>query len=98
VKLPAYLHLAPRLIHGATPPLPYTFMVWYLVKHRDGFTFFLRPYIFLSTLYETLVISVLPSKRPRCANRQNYLNNLLIFSDLESMCDYVFELNNNEHF
>jgi hypothetical protein len=27
-------------MRGAVPPLPqYVFMVWYLVKHRDNFTF-----------------------------------------------------------
>jgi hypothetical protein len=27
-------------MRGATPPLPqYAFMAWFLVKHRDSFTF-----------------------------------------------------------
>jgi hypothetical protein len=30
-------------MHGAIPPLPqYVFMAWYLVKHRDNFTFLRR--------------------------------------------------------
>jgi hypothetical protein len=29
-------------MRGAIPPLPqYTFMAWWLVKHRDNFTFYL---------------------------------------------------------
>jgi hypothetical protein len=33
-------HLVPRLrMHGAIPPLPQLFMAWYLVKHKDNFTF-----------------------------------------------------------
>jgi hypothetical protein len=30
----------------AMPPLPqYAFMVWYLVKHRENFTFYLLNYL-----------------------------------------------------
>jgi hypothetical protein len=30
-------------MRGAIPPLPqYVFMVWYLVKHRDNCTFYMR--------------------------------------------------------
>jgi hypothetical protein len=41
VKLTTHLHLVPRSrMRGAIPPLPlYVFMAWYLVKHRDSFTF-----------------------------------------------------------
>jgi hypothetical protein len=41
VKLTTHLHLAPSSgMRGAIPPLPqYVFMAWYLVKHRDNFTF-----------------------------------------------------------
>jgi len=44
VKLPGHeadLHLMPRLRKcGATPPLPeYAFVVWYMVKYMDKFTF-----------------------------------------------------------
>jgi len=43
MKLTIHL-LVPRLrVHGTIPPLPwYVFMVWYLVKHRDNFTFTLK--------------------------------------------------------
>jgi len=36
-----HLDLVPKSrMYGAIPPLPqYVFMVWYLVKHRDNFTF-----------------------------------------------------------
>jgi len=42
VMLNTHFHLVPRLkMRGAMPPLPqYIFMAWYLVKHRDNFTFF----------------------------------------------------------
>jgi hypothetical protein len=41
VKLTPHLYLAPRLrMREAIPPLlPYVFMVCYIVKHRDNFTF-----------------------------------------------------------
>jgi len=41
MKLTTHLHLVIRLLKcGAVPLLPnYSFMVWYLVKHRDSFTF-----------------------------------------------------------
>jgi hypothetical protein len=40
VKLSSHLQLEPRLLCGAISPLPqYVFMAWYLVKHRDSFTF-----------------------------------------------------------
>jgi hypothetical protein len=37
------LHLVPRLrMSGAITPLPqYASMEWYLIKHRDNFTFYL---------------------------------------------------------
>jgi hypothetical protein len=37
VKVTTNLHLASRLSYTSTPP--YVFMAWYLVKHRDNFTF-----------------------------------------------------------
>jgi len=42
--LTTHLNLVPTLrIRGAILPLPpYVFMAWYLVKHRDNFTFTLR--------------------------------------------------------
>jgi hypothetical protein len=41
VKLTTHFHLVPRSrIRGVILPLPqYVFMAWYLVKHRDKFTF-----------------------------------------------------------
>jgi hypothetical protein len=41
MKLATHLHLVPRLrMRGAIPPLPhYVFMAWFLVKHRDNFTY-----------------------------------------------------------
>jgi len=41
VKLTTHLHLVPMTrMCGAIPPLPqYIFMAWFLVKHRDNFTF-----------------------------------------------------------
>jgi hypothetical protein len=41
VKLITHLHLVPKLkIRGNIPPRPqYISMEWYLVKHRDNFTF-----------------------------------------------------------
>jgi hypothetical protein len=41
VKVIIHLHLVPRLgMRGAISPLPeYVFIVWYLNKYRDNFTF-----------------------------------------------------------
>jgi hypothetical protein len=38
VKLTTYIHLVPRLMRGAIPPLLLYFMLWHLVKHRKNFT------------------------------------------------------------
>jgi len=39
VKLTTHIQIAPRLrMHGAMPPPPYV-MTWWLVKHRESFTF-----------------------------------------------------------
>jgi membrane protein YdbS with pleckstrin-like domain len=40
MKLTTDLHLVPRPMRGAIPPLPqYVFMAWCLVRHRYKFTF-----------------------------------------------------------
>jgi hypothetical protein len=45
----SYLHLVPRLrVGGAVTVLPpYTFMVWYLIKWRDNFIFYVHCFTFL---------------------------------------------------
>jgi hypothetical protein len=42
VKLTTRLHIVPRLrMRGGVFPLPqYVFMAWYLLKHKDNFTFY----------------------------------------------------------
>jgi hypothetical protein len=38
--LTTHLYLVPMLkIRGAIPPPQYAFIVWYMVKHRENFTF-----------------------------------------------------------
>jgi hypothetical protein len=43
VKLTTHPHLVPKSrMRGAIPPFPrYVFMAWWLVKHRDNFSFYL---------------------------------------------------------
>jgi hypothetical protein len=41
MKLTTHLDLVPKLrVHGAIPPLPYNFMVWFLIENRDKITAF----------------------------------------------------------
>jgi len=77
MKLTAHLLLVPTSrIRGAIPPLPqYVFMAWYLVKHRDNFTFtftFTRLLLPWSnwTAYHSLTLTDVKSV---CAARTNGL-------------------------
>jgi len=48
MKLTTHLHLMPRSKNAwnyTSTPLQYIFMTWYLVKHRDNFTFFIFNYL-----------------------------------------------------
>jgi hypothetical protein len=56
VKLNTHLHLVPKsIMREAIPPLPqYVFMAWFLVKHRDNFTFLtFYPVLYSLTLFLT---------------------------------------------
>jgi hypothetical protein len=50
-------------MHGAIPPLPeYVFMAWFLVKHRDNFTFTIYGFIDGMGGKETLkrIVAIIP--------------------------------------
>jgi hypothetical protein len=56
MKLTTHLHVIPRLrMREAIPPRPlYIFMMWYLVKHTENFTFYFSCRKLLESHYRPL--------------------------------------------
>jgi hypothetical protein len=97
MKLTTHLHLVPRSMRGAIPPLPqYVFIAWCLVKHKDNFfTFHLPRY-----LIKNIFIFVVNNKNIlRVLNiflSLNYVNLLKIFS-IMSICKYNVKVFSSRH-